>query len=894
MAYEPFASRSRAVLIGVSQYEHADHFANLPSVNANLTQLRDVLISSTLGRMIPSTVETVREPRSRQRVLDAVKTAAAQAQDLLFVYFSGHGYLHLEEGRPPELHLMCRDSTKTGAHLDAIPYEGLLRDLTASPADVVVLVLDCCFSGTAGRVPLPERRPMALITSAKPLGRIGNGNGIDPTPFTAAVLRVLREGTSTHDPVTVGSLGIRLTELAADQAVPPSADHGPWVPTELSIGGAHNTVLSQARLGGTVPRWQRILAREQLRLRRLAAYVAFVWTWVLGPGRPAWHRAVGGLAALALLAGGITGYRAANRPAALCPAPLELRVLTSTETRAALTSVLDAFQESRAATDAIGDRPQGCGQINTTVYSAPANKVVDAFRHSADWAEPERTCTSTGSSTGSSASTSASSGASSSAGSSPDAGSSGASGSSGCESPLRDVGPHPDVWIPASATTYDRVLADTRKPESVVELGSAPRTLADSPAVVAATRNIPGAQQTGRTLAQLVRAARAAGLSVRNAAPRSSEAALHLLLHLPAGATGTTGPRSGVLPEDDRTLACDARLARGTSPQQQLALLVAESTAAALDTPELDSRPPCLSNTGDSYAAYYPSDVPPLRLSYVPVTWETGRADRADRDQAVDRLGDWLTSAAGQRALAAQGFRHGTAGPRPGEPLNSAAFAAHPRTGGTPPDQRRVDALLDAYRGAAGTRRDVVFAVDVSSSAYGGDDAATIRSVLTRAAASLTGDDRYGITAVPGSTLLPLGTHSDARLATAVRALRPVRRDAPVTTALSRLTKSLAARSASGGSGGSGDSGASGGSGGSGARTPLLVLITDDEDSPNSPRADAPDTAVPVVVVSLEDTGCDLAFNTEVTARGGACIDTSQDLSTALADTIAQLTAGRS
>lgn len=148
---------------------------------------------------------------------------------------------------------MCRDSTKTGAHLDAIPYEGLLRDLTASPADVVVLVLDCCFSGTAGRVPLPERRPMALITSAKPLGRIGNGNGIDPTPFTAAVLRVLREGTSTHDPVTVGSLGIRLTELAADQAVPPSADHGPWVPTELSIGGAHNTVLSQARLGGTVP-----------------------------------------------------------------------------------------------------------------------------------------------------------------------------------------------------------------------------------------------------------------------------------------------------------------------------------------------------------------------------------------------------------------------------------------------------------------------------------------------------------------------------------------------------------------------------------------------------------------------------------------------------------------
>jgi hypothetical protein len=815
MAYEPFASRSRAVLIGVAKYEHTQDFANIPSAISNTAQLRAVLTSGALGRLIPRTVETLAEPATRDRALEAIRTAVAQAQDLLFCYFSGHGYIDLEGDRP-ELYLMTRESTKAGARLDGIPYTALLQLLASSRAERVVLVLDCCFAGNAGLLPLPDR-PFSLITSSRVGSRIHKGDGIDPTPFTAALVRVLREGTHTPDPVTVGTLGIRLGELAAEQGEMPDADYDPWQPTERSSGGAGDTVLSQARRPRPTPAWLRALGRVRLRLRRIVGYAAFGWTWTAGPGQPLWHRAVGGCTALALLAGGVTGYTAANRPAPLCPAPLELRVLTSPETRGAVASVLDAFQESAEGTTPLtgdGSRPDGCGQINTTVYSAPTDKVAAAFRDSAAWAEPERACAS----------------------SEPTA----------CNSPLVEVGAHPDVWIPESSSAYTRVREAAERPESVVDFGT-PRTLARSPAVVAATEDLPGVERNGSTLAQLVKAADDKDITVRSADPRSSDAALDLLLHLPATARSFSAT-------DDRELVCEARTGLSDSPPQRLALLTAESTVAALTT-DLDSRPPCLGDSTDSYAVYYPRDVPPLDLTYIPVTWETSHADRADRTAAVQRLAAWLTSPAGQRELATQGFR--TTAAAAGS-WRDYRFAVRPVTGSGSASAARISALLASYAAAGEGRRDVLFAVDVSSSAYSGGNIPVINSLLARAAKSLNPKDRYGILAVPGGTVLALGTHSGGQLDAALRALRAVKRDAPISAALADAPSSLS----------------------------VLVLVTDDEDSA---RATAPDPPLkmPVVVVSLEDFGCALAFNKKLTAHDGTCIDTSEDIADRLVEALA-------
>ncbi|MEU1620827.1 substrate-binding domain-containing protein [Streptomyces sp. NPDC005722] len=827
MPYEPFASRSRAVLIGVSQYEHARDFSNIPSARANVARLRAALVSGGLGRFIPRTVETLDEPRTRDRALRLIGTAAAQAQDLLLVHFTGHGYVDLGSGEP-ELYLMTRESTKDGARLDGIPYRDLLRLLASSRAERVVLVLDCCYSGNAGLVPLPER-PFSLITSSAVGSRIHKGDGIDPTPFTGALIRVLTEGTDPYDPVTVQRLGVRLHELAAEYAatLDERADYDPWFPTERSSNSAGDTVLSQARLTPRPARGTRWLAP----LRRLAQYAGFTWTWTAGPHQPLWHRAVGIGAALALLAGGVTGWTWAHRPAPLCPAPLELRVLTSPETRAALTSVLDAFQDSEDAgpTASLGGRPEGCGQINTTVYAAPTDRTIAAFRASAAWAEPERACED------------------------EDAGE--------CAMPLRDVGPHPDVWIPAAGTALTQVQAETRRPESVVALGR-PVTLAHSPAVVAATTSLEGVARTGSTAQQLVDAAHAQDVVVRSAEPHSSDAALDQLLHLAPGTRITT---DAVPPADDRALACSARTWLVERRGIQQALLTAESTLAALVTPALESHPPCLGDQSDPYTAYYPSDVPPLDLTLVPVSWETGRADRADRAEAVHRLAAWLGSRPGQRALAAQGFRTDVSGTAEagGTPLDSAIFVADPRAGGRPPTRKDIEAALRDHGEAAGTRRDVLFAVDVSSSSYSGANVPVVRSVLARASGY-----RYGIAAVPGRTLLPLGPNDAAARDAAIRALAPVERDAPVAAALRQWSRALA------------DSPGT-----------LIVLITDDEDSA---REEPPTVDVPVLVVSLESYGCSLRFNKAVTEGGGACLAATQDLPNRVAETITRLTSGGS
>ncbi|MEU6174491.1 substrate-binding domain-containing protein [Streptantibioticus parmotrematis] len=876
MAYEPFASRSRAVLIGVPEYEHAEDFCNLPSVRANVDRLYEVLTDRTLGRMIPAAVEVLREPRTHDNALRLVRAGVARAQDLLLVYFAGHGYLDLSGGEP-ELYLMTRESSKGGAQLNGIRYSALLEQLGRSRAERVVLVLDCCFSGSAARVPLPDR-PFSLITSSRPLSLIHKGDGIAPTPFTAALVRALSEGTSPYDSVTVMSLGRRLTELAeADAAaMDPDVGYDAWWPREFSSGGGGDTVLSVARRSDGEPRRRRLAARAAQWPRRLAGYAGFAVTWSAGPGQPWWHRMCGALLGVALVAGGGVGYVAATRPAPLCPTPLELRVLTSPEAADAMTSVLDGFQDSPYATRSLGGRPAGCGQIHVTVELAPGDEAVEAFSRSASWAEPQLApdCTASGAPSG--ASSIASSSAASSSASSSGA-SSGAAPGSSCFEPLRDVGAHPDVWLPASVTDYQRVVAATERPASAVTLGL-PRTVARSPAVLAVPGTLgAGVPVTGSPIARLVAAARAQHLDVRHADPRSSAAALAEAL----GLTPAQDAEKGVPEPDDATLLCDERAARSTDPGSRQALMVSEQSVAALVDPTLDSRPPCLGQDSDAYVAYYPKDVPELDLSFVPVTWRDAHLDSAARAEAVRRLDAWLESPDGQRRLEDEGFRAVARGAAPpaGSPLDSIAFRRDPGPSAPQPTAGRVAQVLSAYgSGASGTgtgaggRREVLFVVDVSTSAYTGGEVDAVDAVLRSAVGALGRGDTYGIAAVPGSlgpdaAPLTMGTHTAAQLSAAMGRLTAINANAPIDQAVSAWSARLARDHAG---------------------SPLLVLVTDDEDSRGSPPA----SDVPVMVVSTQDGGCRLAFNARLTSPYGACVDGSQDLAPKAAEALERLTGG--
>nr|WP_272919824.1 substrate-binding domain-containing protein [Streptomyces sp. SID5468] len=533
------------------------------------------------------------------------------------------------------------------------------------------------------------------------------------------------------------------------------------------------------------------------------------------------------------------GVLTATRPEPLCPTPLELRALTSPETRDALAAVADAFRTSQEDLRPLGGRPAGCYQINVTVQAAPSDQTVAAFSDSAAWAEPQLACPQPGST------------------------------ASPCPEPLRDVGPHPDVWLPASATEYQRVADAVRRPESAVSLG-VPFTVARSPAVLAVSRRdgLTGRARAGETDADLVRAATAQGFTVRGAAPLSSDTALVHALHLPAG-TGTDDPAPR---GDDTAVICDAATATG----QRRALLITEAEAAALFDPTMPGRPSCLGQYADPYTAYYPRDVPGLDLTFVPVTWRDAHADTAQRTEAVRRFAQWLRSPDGLRELGREGFRGADPKARPTTaPLLRDVFVRDPGPPPPPPPAADVDALVRRY-GQPGGRRDVLFAVDVSTSSYSGSRAATIRSVLSAAVGGLAADDRYGIAAIPGSTgtdghpaaPLPLGTHPAADAHRAIGALTAVDDDAPIAAALTGWSDQLARDHAG---------------------LPLLVLITDDEDSRGISRPPRGD--VPVVVVSTEEFGCKLDFNIELTRAKGACLDASQDLPGRIGRTIAQLTA---
>src|SRR5690349_13355329 len=103
MAALPDPGRSRAVLIGTSTYHH---LGNLPAVHNNLAGFRDVLIDPALGRLPADKCTVLEEPPSGLDVYRLLRKDATAAEDMLLVYFAGHGLI----GNRNELYL-CLPNT---------------------------------------------------------------------------------------------------------------------------------------------------------------------------------------------------------------------------------------------------------------------------------------------------------------------------------------------------------------------------------------------------------------------------------------------------------------------------------------------------------------------------------------------------------------------------------------------------------------------------------------------------------------------------------------------------------------------------------------------------------------------------------------------------------------
>ncbi|HEY2855179.1 MAG TPA: caspase family protein [Gemmatimonadaceae bacterium] len=134
----------RALLVGVGRYDQAE---DMPALD---TPLRDVRgMAAALRDPARCGFTDVRELPNPSS-LDLCKKAeeifgSAGRDDLILFYFSGHGRLS-ESG---DLHL-CATNTDRGALLStSLPLSFLNIFVNRKPIAQIVIVLDCCYSGTA-------------------------------------------------------------------------------------------------------------------------------------------------------------------------------------------------------------------------------------------------------------------------------------------------------------------------------------------------------------------------------------------------------------------------------------------------------------------------------------------------------------------------------------------------------------------------------------------------------------------------------------------------------------------------------------------------------------------------------------------------------------------------
>ncbi|AWI27354.1 substrate-binding domain-containing protein [Streptomyces tirandamycinicus] len=906
--YDPRGKANRALLVGVSEYDNTappDGVpGDLPAVKHNLNRLAEALRH---GGVFGEREITVCRSPDQGTFDQELWKAANEADGVLLLYFAGHGAI---PNAGDELFLQMRNArVVAGGHAvfpGAVLFSLAQAMLTASSAGRIVVVLDCCFAGNAAwvRPQTPDKRRL-LLMSVQPNHRIDAGDPDMPTPFTAELVKLLEAGGDVSFGDLVDGLRARMSAAghrtvrgdawepesraepgmdvllaagagrtgsppAPDAPVPrpapdPAPVPGPGSPDpDPGLVRRVGAVLA-GRLGGMDSAWGALIRRRGgsgFREDPGVGGKAGVRAGDTGDEdgtRREWRRTrrlvAGGVVMLVLVvtALGIGVYRhlvPTGGPSSCAP-PLELRVLTDPDLEPTVRAAADAYLTSEANTT--GD---DCRRSGITVYSAGAADAVTALRkQTGAWQEPREADT----------------------------------------NPQRDVGPQPDVWIPASPADAARAIAG-QDTDAVAELDADQEPFAYSPVVLAVPQGIAVDELDDRTGPPLTRMidnlrARHAGAAVRRPDPEFTDTGLlaTIALYGTQGAAGAPDPRRA---ED--------RVAQSGPPAPTAAELlctlpdddaVDNRTAALVPEFLLKSGVGCDSARRTPRMAQYPGDVPGLEPVFVRVRWQGADRDETDRDREAEAFREWLTGEGGRVAFAQDGFRAAT-GNRAlldsTEVAEGVLRAPSPLTESAGRDA--MEASLEDYRGANGPGR-VLFLLDSSGSMVGQWEGPSGGPGLLKQSLGGLGDrDEYAVWAVSDAgedtydTLLPFGAHSRKDAERAIDREAQVRdAEANPLGALRAALDAMEVRDADD------------------ERPGLIVFVTDDEDADRlagdgfgSLLDIARARGLPVAMVSLKGGGCDAGKpDARISeASGGRCLDADDDLGAALHDEVARTGTG--
>jgi CheY-like chemotaxis protein len=196
----PYRQRSRAVLIGTGRYAD-DKLPDLPVVGRTIADLAAALTDPVYG-VVPENHCTVLEDQGDIRLIGRhLRSAARSAEDLLLVYFVGHG---LVGGRRHELYLGLPDSEWAEPEFNSLEYDKLRSSVLDSAAATKIIILDCCFSGRVVSEtmadPVTEMVGQIEVDGTYVLASAGRDQvalmlpGEDYTAFTGRFLQILRNG----------------------------------------------------------------------------------------------------------------------------------------------------------------------------------------------------------------------------------------------------------------------------------------------------------------------------------------------------------------------------------------------------------------------------------------------------------------------------------------------------------------------------------------------------------------------------------------------------------------------------------------------------------------------------------------------------------------------------
>ena len=228
-------SRSRAVLIGNGTFSEHEKIPAVPASGCVAAML-DLLTSDLCGwpRNRVSLFEDLANPADLARGL---VRAVREAEDVLLVYYVGHGMLTMTG----DLVLALSDTEADPEALPytALPYASLARIMCGSTAATKLVILDCCYAETANQATfgtqsadLADAYPvdgLYFIGASKRREKAGFPLHGDLTYFTEAFIETVRAGVPGSPPapeLTLAQIFRAVRTRLAASGLPEPADSG--------------------------------------------------------------------------------------------------------------------------------------------------------------------------------------------------------------------------------------------------------------------------------------------------------------------------------------------------------------------------------------------------------------------------------------------------------------------------------------------------------------------------------------------------------------------------------------------------------------------------------------------------------------------------------------------